>query len=598
MVTQITLGNITTQNGRNVVGGSQSGLDTDSIINSLVDAKRLPAVTLETKNETLDTKKAALTDLKTLLTRFRTAADTLRNPPGVANASANIFQYRTATLSSVLSTSNYLGVAVQPGVNTQSFTVNKIEQLAKETKQSTNIFTVADTSSALVVASGTATAGQMQAGTFELRTLNGGSPVSITLDEGDSLQDVVDKFNALKSSTGIQASVVKISSGTTTSNYKLVLTGTQTGASGGFDLAAATTVTSDPDGVLVNLTFDTSQTAQNAIFQLDGVDVERESNTVSDLVTGVTFTLRQPYSDVTPVTVTVEPDTEMVSNAINQLADIYNELRVFAAQQSQVGDDGLPLEDSVLSNDATMRSIVNSITNEMTAIVNGLSNNGARSLSEIGVSFQDFEGDDSTPRTRNIIVIDADKLSTALSENFDNVRSIFEFSMTSSSSDLAIYRRSNSSTITSFTLNADVTNNSYTATYAGGSVTFEASTISGGSLLLKGPAGTPFEGLEFIFAGSSDTSINVTLSYGIGDRVYNSLNSTLATGGSMETALTQIDDQKTRNTTEITKIDDYLVTYRDQLLNTYSQLEAALTRANQLLSLLDAQANARMASAS
>lgn len=592
---QITLGNITQQNGRNVVSGSQSGLDTDAIIKALTEAKRLPAVALETKNEKLDTTKTALTDLKNLLTRFRTSVDTLRNPPGVQNASANIFEYRTATVSSVLGASNYLGVSVQPGVNVQNFTINKIDYLARETKQESGTLALPSLTDPAVKATGTAAAGELQAGTFSLRVTDGGADASITLEENDSLQTVVSKINAVKERTGIQATVVKVSSGTPNNNYKIVFTGTKTGAANGFDMADSGTITADADNAWGQLGFATpSQTARDAEFQLDGVTITRDSNTVTDLVDGVTFTLKQPYADTAPVTVSVQPDLEIVTNAINALADVYNELRVFAANQSAVGEDGLPLETSVLANNATLRGIVTSVTNEITSMVTGLAEGASRTLTEIGINFQDFEGDDENPSTRNIIVINAEKLQSALADNFDGVRDIFEFQMTTDNPNISIYARSSTVSVNEFSLAVDITNGTYTATYDGGSTAeFDASDVSAGVKLLTGRAGTPFAGLQFIYASTDDDTIEINLTQGIGDRVYNEIDRVLATDGTLASDLTQIDDQTKRNETEITKIDAYIVTYRDQLLDTYSRLEGALTKANQLLSLLDAQASAR-----
>jgi flagellar capping protein FliD len=117
MVTEITLGTFGTQGGKNVLTGGASKIDTKGLIDSLAAAKRAPAVRLETKNTTIDSQTKALGELKTIFAKLQSAADTLRNPPGVAVDSKNIFQYRTAsvTTSSGVSASNYLDVSVQPG---------------------------------------------------------------------------------------------------------------------------------------------------------------------------------------------------------------------------------------------------------------------------------------------------------------------------------------------------------------------------------------------------------------------------------------------------------------------------------------------------
>jgi flagellar hook-associated protein 2 len=597
MVSQITLGNLSQQNGRNVLSGGQSGLDTDAIIKALTAAKRLPAVSLETKNATLDKQKSALTDLKNLLTRFRTAVDTLRNPPGVQNASQNIFQYRTSTLSSIVSASSYLGVTVEPGANIQNLTINRIQQLAQETKQQTGDFLLTGLDAAAVAANGDATSGQFSAGTFSLRVLDGGVDASITLNENDSLQTVANKFNAVKTRTGIQATVVKIASGTPNNTYRIIFTGTQTGETGGFDLADIGTVTSDPDGVLSDVTshvdFGTTQTAQNAKFRFDGVDIERESNNVADLVDGITFTLKQVLDITTPITVSIQPDREIVTNAINNFADLYNELRVFASTQALVGDDGLPLEDSVLYNNNAMRTIVSNITAQVTSAVAGLTNGDPTRLTEIGVNFQDFEGDDTNPKTRNIIVINAEQLASALAANYDKVRSIFEFSFTPDNANLTMYKRTNALSVTSFDVTIDTIGETASVVYAGGTANFDWSEISTGVYLLKGQDGTDFEGLQMIYASVDNATIHVDMSQGIGDQVYNEIDNSLLPTGLITTSITEIQDQTERNNTEITKIDSYIETYRDQLLDQYAALESALSKANNLLSLLDAQDNAR-----
>lgn len=594
---QITLGNISTQNGRSVVSGSQSGLDTDAIIKSLTEAKRLPAVRLETLNKTLDSKKTALTDMKSLLTRFRTAVDTLRNPPGVNNASSNIFEYRKASLSSIAGADNYLGVTVQPGANIQSLTINEISSIARESKQQTGVIQAVDANSAVVKASGDATAGQFSAGTLQLRVLDGGSPANVTLAENDSLNTIASKFNAVKDRTGIQATVVKVAGGTPNSDYQIIFTGTKTGLTAGFDLASTGTVLSDPDGVMGEVTaspdFATTQTAQNAVFKLDGVTITRESNTVNDLIDGITFSLKQPIANTTPITLSVSADTDIVTNAINAFADVYNELRVFQAKQNERGDDGLPTETAVLANDPTLRSIVTSVTDEITAMVKGITGGNPAALTDIGVNFQDFEGDEANPSTRNIIVINAEKLASALASNFEGVRNVFEFSATTDNNNLGIYKRTNALATNDFTVNIDRTNNVYTATVGGSQVALDMTQNPDGTVTLNGKAGTVLDGLQMIYAGTGDATVHVSLTQGIGDRLYNTIDNALATGGAMENSIKSIDDQTTRNDTEITKIDDSIERYRDQLLDTYSRLEAALTKANQLMSLLDAQASAR-----
>ncbi len=66
--------------------------------------------------------------------------------------------------------------------------------------------------------------------------------------------------------------------------------------------------------------------ASDAILELDGVTVRRSSNTIDDLIEGVTLNLREPSPR--PVELDVRPDTEAVKNSIVSFVGHYNQLLV------------------------------------------------------------------------------------------------------------------------------------------------------------------------------------------------------------------------------------------------------------------------------
>lgn len=605
MVTQITLGNFGTVDGRTVLTGGTSKIDTQGLIDSLVKARRIPAVRLETRNEAVDSQTKALNELRTLFSNFKSAADTLRNPPGVANDSQNIFQYRTASLSTSTgaAASNFLDVSVQPGAVAQSYTVDSITQLARQTKQQSGNFVLADSINAsAVTASGSPTPGLFQAGTINLRAVDGtAGGVPLTLNAGDSLQTVASKFNEISSRTGIQASVLTVAPGT----YKLIYTATRTGTTYGFDLSQTAPtpnagIESDPTGVFSQLApVTTTQTAQNALFSVDGVALSRESNSVADALTGITFTLRQPTTTES-ITVAVEPDIELVTNAITNFADAYNEFRIFASNQSQLDENSQPLETSVLYNNQTFRNIISDVAIEVSRVVAGVTAGNPSQLSEIGLRLENFAGDGENPATQNILTVDTDKLRSTLLSNFEGVRGLFEYQQISDNSAFVTSKRSNNlNNITGFQVVIDSVAGTYKATYtdpAAGPTTVDlvATVLTGGGVSLKGPAGSALDGSEFVYGLSGDATINVTLSQGFGDRFYNLVerfNNNV--DGTLATELEILNESKTRNTEEITRIDETLDRYREQLVQQYASLEAALSRANNILQLLDAQAKAR-----
>lgn len=813
MVTQITLGNAFQQNGRTIIGGSQTGFDVKSLVDSLAKIKAQPATDLETANKTIDSQKEAFASLRTILSSFQTAADGLRNPPGVGNASQNVFAYRTVNSSTNtgVAASTYASIAVQPGVSTQTITIDSITQLASTSSQQSNTLTLADTTTASAVSASPA-AGFFAAGTVTLHSIDGSANQTITLTAGDSLQSVVNKFNSVTTHTGIQANIISIGSGT----YKVIFSGTTTGASNGFDLTNVntTTVVSDPSGALSSLGFGLASVAQNALFSVDGVAVSRSSNSVSDILSGVTFTLSQATPALTTVTSVVSPDTSIVSNAVLALADAYNKFRLFESTQTQLGSDGAPKDTAVLAQDSTLRTVTTQITSEVTRIISGITGTNPARLADVGITFSDFAGDSTNPATSNIMNVDTDALKSALSTNFLGVQNLFQYNLTSDNTALSTFKRTNALGISDFTLNIsrdsastttntavpastyvnvtaqfgattqtvtidsitqiaqetiqrsgaltlanttvasavagsptagffaagtftlhaldggvdqsvtltagdslqdvvdafnavsthtgisasifdagggvyhvdfsgtdtgaagafDLTNAStlisdpsgalstigfsttQTAQDAifsvdGSSVTRASNTVSDvisnvtfnlvsatppgttitssitsgaytadyvdsdgnaqtidldptlitatGGVQLSGQAGTVLEGLQLIFASSASnpSPINVTITQGIGDRLYNAIDSFIdSTDGLLTNAVEALTTKENNNNDQISKINDQVATYRDQITNQYSLLEAALTKANNLLALLDAQQKARSSS--
>lgn len=591
MVTQIQLGNIFSQNGRNVISGSASGIDTKGLIDGLAAAKRQPAVKLEDKVKINETKAAALAELKTVVSSFKDTVNFLRNPPGVGNAEQNLFKLRTTdiTSSNGVSGSTYITAAAKPGTAIQTYAINEISVLARGTRQESEVITVADLDSSVVSAS--PTSDEFGAGTI---TVNG---KNITFVAGDSLRTVVNKFNAVSEDTGITASSVKISNG----NYRLIFTSTETGTDAVFDLKNISTVTSDPSGVLTNISITTTQTPLNAEFKVNGVDITSQSNTVSDVIDGVTLTLKATTSG-NSLQLNVAPDKELVKAGITNFIDAYNAFKLFYAKQTEVDDSGKPKDTAVLNTSSTLRALLNNVSNEISATVSGLSS-GFNKLSDIGISASDFSGDSENPTTRNILTYKDADLTSAIDENFNKVQDIFEFSISSSSSKLQVFSRTNALSTTAFSIQSTPSTDTYTATYdvngVPTTVNLNATKVLNNlgavsSINLSGVAGTKLEGLVLIYAGNDDTTINVTATQGIGDRLYNILNPVLTTEtGAIDRELKALSDEKTRSQTEITRIDDKIAAYRDVLVAKYASLEAAITKVNNLLTSLDAQAQAR-----
>ena len=526
MVSSITLGNFFTQNGRTVLGGvGGSGLDTESLINGLVEAKRIPAKNLEDKITINDKRSAALGELKSLLSKLKDTTSFLRNPQGVANAADNAFKYTSATLASNTSipASSYLSVTSAAGASTQSYTINEISSIAKAKKQASDNFAIASPDTSVVDV--TASANRFGTGTF---VVNG---KTITLATGDSLNTVVGKFNAVSDDTGITANIVQVSSG----QYSITFSATATGLDADFDLESAGTVTSDPSGVLSGIAFGTTQIASNAVFKIDAVEITRQSNAISDVISGLTFNLIAKTTtavDPTELSVDIAPDTSAAKNGIINFVNAYNDLRIFFANQTKLNDDGTYSEDAVLAQDSTFRSILNKASASVGTIVSGIAS-GSNKLSDLGITFTDVPESTENPLIRNILNVDEAKLTSALATNYNATRKVFEFTSSSDNTNLVVYSHTNALTVSNFTLSINTGTSTYEANYldSGGApqtATLQGTLFGDGTgYTLAGASGTPFDGLVLLYASTSNATINVTATRGIADQLFADLDAAL-----------------------------------------------------------------------
>lgn len=577
MVTSINLGNFSNQNGRNVVTGSSSGgIDTEALMKGLAEAKRLPAVQLEKRIEANGSKTTAYGEMKDILTRFKDAANFLRNPPGVQNESDNIFEYRNSTVTNTGATagSSYLTTNIEPGTAVSSYTVT-VDQLATFNIKITDTFALA-TADTLAVGGGL----PFNAGAISL----GAAGINVTIGATDTLNQIASKINAVSDQSKVSASVIKVSDG----NYRLALKTTETGAAQNY---------ASP---VLNVGYAVETNAVDAIMTVDGTSITRSSNAISDVVDGITFNLLAVTPPADDLTVKVTPDTEITKSAIFNFVDAYNEFRIFAAKQMETGTDGRPKETAVLTGSSTLRSVMSRVNAEVASVVNGIASGNADRLADIGITFSDFPGDEETPFVRNVLNIDEDKLDAALAGKFEQVRNVFEFDYTSDNPNLNVFSRSNSLAVSSVTLDLQYSFSNYTATYDIGAgpvtINLEHEDLSGGGVVLRGPEGSPLAGLVLIYTDNVNSIVDLDMSQGIADRVFNSLEDVLdENNGILTTELETIVDTNERLETEIARIDEMVERYRQTLLRQFSALESAIAQANTLLQSLSAQANAQLA---
>jgi flagellar hook-associated protein 2 len=167
--------------------------------------------------------------------------------------------------------------------------------------------------------------------------VNSSSTTTISVGT-DTPSGVVKAIN--QANTGVTATL--IDTGTGSNTYKILLSG-QTGSNGVF------TLTASPD-LGFHDTANSLQTAQDSIIKYEGINVTRDSNSITDIIEGVTLNLLSVTAS--DVSLTISNDRSTLKTSIEDMVQSYNDLLLlfdnFTAEETEAEMSGALSEDSSL----------------------------------------------------------------------------------------------------------------------------------------------------------------------------------------------------------------------------------------------------------
>ena len=339
-----------------------SGIDTDTLVANLVKAQfAAKTATIASRTSTLTAQISATTTLKNTIGNFSTAlasltgSGTLQTQPVSSNAAAVSAAAISGAKVGNLSTSITVSALASAQGARSAPVASRTDPIA------TGKLTLT-LGSATYDAAGTAMTG-FTAGTA--------APVSIDVTDG-SLDGIARAINAAK--TGVTASIVTDQDG----KAVLSLKGT-TGA------AQAFTLTADDDtsalkqfNVGVDAPTTLTGTAANAQLTVDGVSVQRSSNTIADLVPGVRLQLGAVTA--TPVALTSTRPATALSQAMADFVETYNQVYAAAKEQTDPATGDLKTDPAAK---ALLRSLQGMTTRTLTS---GGTAGAPTTLAQLGVS--------------------------------------------------------------------------------------------------------------------------------------------------------------------------------------------------------------------
>lgn len=379
------------------LNGLVSGLDTQSIIDAYVSVASANLKVMQQHQSDISAKKSLwqtfngyLKDLKSQIADIDTASE-----------------FKKMSVSSADTSSVEAAVTGTALAGTYSVTISSIASnqtsVSNQTWSDTDTFTSSSTLTLTVGVSDPVT-------------------TTITLDT-NTLDGVISAIN--DADAGVYAYKVQDA---TTGDYKLVLSGTNTGADNAFSFSG--------DGG--DFSFNTATPAADTEGTVSGIDVSSSTKDIVDAIPGVTITAN---AITTGTDVTVSPDLDATKSAINDFVSKYNTVMGFINNQFSYSDTTKSA--GKLSGDPTLRGIENTL---QSLIRSDYGSNTIDSLSKIGIS----------TNSDGSLSVDDTALTDALNSNLSQVVSFFTgssgllqaFSNSSSTGQLDYILDSSSGTVT------------------------------------------------------------------------------------------------------------------------------------------------------
>lgn len=407
--------------------GIGSNLDINGIVTQLMAVEGRRLTTLQTQEASYQAKVSAFGQVKSAFSSFQTAVSSL--------ATVQQFQATTANSSDATVLSAKATGSATPG--SYALEVSKLAQAQKlvapgQASSSSTIGTGTITFEFGTIvgpkdASGKFTEPVRDAATGKYTSAifnaSGADTKSVTIGPNSgSLAGIRDAINGAQ--MGVTATIVNDGGDLP---HRLVLTNSATGAASSMKISVSgdagladllnhdpTTpapVPGNPGATVAGQHLSETMAAQDAVMTIDGLAVKKPSNTITDVIAGVTLNLTKTNAGA-PTTVSVARDNASVVAAVNKFVSAYNTINKTFTDASAY--DATTKTAAILNGDSSIRSAQAQLRSVLASPIGG--GYGAFSrMSEIGVSMQK----DGT------LTLDSAKLNKALESNFNDVAGLF-----------------------------------------------------------------------------------------------------------------------------------------------------------------------------
>ena len=368
--------------------GQYTGITSDTI-DQLLQSDELRKTVIQNKIDKINTKSQAWTDISTRLGNLTSKLDVLQDEATYQTKKVTSSDDTIATISGTSdSLEGSYDLVVKQLATSSKITGSVVSKADGTTKISTK--DALGYSGKLTITNG-ATDGSDKALTVE-----------IDVKATDSLKDIANAINNAKDpsdSTGTKGAGLKA----TIVNNQLVVSSEEMGDR---------TLTIGGD-LKDSLGFANSQTTrgQSSKFTLDGIEMERNSNSPTDVIDGVTLNFKKADASKM-ITLGLTNDTDKELSAVKDFVSQYNSVMSFLSEKMDVGDPSKSDNTTgALAGDSTLISLQSKL---QSTVLGGKSVNGV-SASTLGLSVD----------RNGTLSLDESKFKAQLAKNPNAVKDFF-----------------------------------------------------------------------------------------------------------------------------------------------------------------------------
>ncbi len=342
-----------------------NSIDFGSILNLVMQQESQPLQALQNQQTAVNAESSNYAALATRLGKLETAASDLATPD----------------VGGSVATASDPAVSIATGTGTVPGRYEVVVNDLARAQVTATTGTSPDVDQTIVADAGTITIG----GT------------TVTLNGPTTLSGLASAINGT-SGIAVNASVIQSSPGA----YKLVLTGSQTGAANAFTIDNQLT-----GGIGVGFGGNATE-ASDASVTINHIPITSSSNTLTTGIPGVTLTLNATDPAKT-IAVTVSRDDSAFIKKVQAFASAYNDIVSFQNDQMTAAKNGSA---GTIASDSLLRTLRTTLRTALTAAY------GSGSLTHLSMAGVGFQQDGT-------LSVDTTQLSQALTDNRGAVTTLF-----------------------------------------------------------------------------------------------------------------------------------------------------------------------------